>query len=111
MKKTYLILTILGFLIPNVLVAKVSWETGNVLLYTDLITTLQAMFANDISTIFVLDLLFVVGVFLWLSYREAQKVGMQTHKLWVSWIFTFAFGLAGGLPLFLYFRESEKHTA
>jgi len=28
----------------------------------------------------------------------------------LTWIYTFALGIAGGLPLFLYFREKIKPT-
>jgi hypothetical protein len=103
MKRTYLFLTLIGFILPNILVAKVGIETGNILLWTDMKTTMAEMFANDISTIFIIDLFFLVFLFLIWSYREAQK--HQIKWYWLTWIWTFAFGLASGLPLFLYLRE------
>ncbi|MEQ9423168.1 MAG: DUF2834 domain-containing protein [Cyclobacteriaceae bacterium] len=103
MKRTYLILTVIGFILPNIFVAKVSIETGNILLYADFIETFKQMFANDISSAFVIDLLFVVMLFLAWTYIEAKKLKMK--GVWLVWLFTFAFGIAGGLPLFLYLRE------
>ena len=108
MKNTYLTLAIIGFILPNILVTKVSIETGNILLYTNPVETFQQMFANDIAATFMIDLFFVVFLFLFWSYREAQKVNLPMKKVWITWGCTFAFGLAGGLPLFFYFRE--KHN-
>lgn len=108
MKKVYLILTIIGFILPGIFVAKVSWETGNILLYADAIETFRQMFANDISSAFVIDLLFIVMLFLYWSYQEAKKENMK--RVWLVWIWTFAFGIASGLPLFLYLRELKREN-
>jgi len=108
MKRLYLILMIVGFILPNIFVAKESVETGNILLYTDLAQTMQQMFANDVTTAFIIDLLFIVILFMVWSFREAKKHKM--NNLWLIWLFTFAFGIASGLPLFLYLRE-KKNTA
>jgi hypothetical protein len=105
MKKTYLVLAIIGFILPSIFVAKVSIETGNILLYTNPIETFTQMFANDISSAFVMDLLYVVVLFMIWSFREAKK-----HKMtnwWIAWFVTFAFGIASGLPFFLYLRERK----
>ena len=106
MKKFYLICTIVGFILPNYLVLVESVETGNILLYTHLLDTLNAAFANRISSIFVIDLLVTVAIFFAWSYFEAKKEGV--NKLWIVWVFTMLFGLSGGLPLFLYMREKAK---
>ena len=106
MKKTYLVLTAIGFILPNIFVLKESVETGNILLYTYPINTFQQMFANNVSSAFAIDLFFVVALFLIWSYQEAKKHKMKTP--WLVWVFTFAFGLAGGLPLFLYWREHSS---
>ena len=105
MKKTYLILCIIGFISPNVLVAMESIETGNVLLYANPVATFTAMFANRISTIFAIDLLFAVLVFFIWSYQEAKK--HQIPSLWLVWLLTMLLGLAGGFPLFLYLKEKQ----
>lgn len=108
MKRKYLFLTILGTILPNIFVAIESWNTGNYFLYVDPISTFNGMFANNVSATFVTDLLFIVFLFLVWSYKEANRYKMK-NIIWV-WIYTFAFGIAGGLPLFLYMREKRKET-
>lgn len=106
MRTTYLLLSVIGFILPNVLVVIESVETGNILLYTDLTATFSAMFANRISTIFATDLLWAVVVFFCWSYVEGRSLGIK--HTWITWIATMFFGLAGALPLFLYLREQSK---
>ena len=108
MKRIYLILAIIGFILPNLLVVKVSLETGNWLLYARPLETFQELFANDISSIFAIDLFYVVLLFFWASYREAKRLGM---KNWFGVVLlTMAFGLAGGLPLFFYWRAKHQEA-
>lgn len=106
MRRLYLFLTIVGFIAPNVFVFIETMETGNVLLWANPAATLQGMFANTISTAFVVDLLLVVLVFFIWSLSEASKY----HIKYVGfiWLFTLFFGLAGAFPLFLYIREKKK---
>jgi hypothetical protein len=106
MKKVYLLLTIIGFILPSIFVFMESVETGNILLYADPITTFESMFANRISGIFALDLLFAVLVFFIWSFAESKKLGMKGIG-WI-WLLTMLLGLAGGFPLFLYRRELRK---
>ena len=103
MKKIYLILAIIGFILPTIFVIRESVETGNILLYTNPMATIEGMFANRISTIFIIDLLFGVLVFMIWSYRESKAHGIK--NIMAVWLFTFLFGFAGGFPLFLYLRE------
>ena len=103
MKSIYLLLTVIGFLVPNILVVQESFETGNILLYANPLATLEGMFANRISTIFGIDLLIAVGVFFVWSYVESKKIGFK--RIGIIWLLTLLFGLAGGFPLFLYVRE------
>lgn len=109
MKNKYLLLTIIGTILPNIFVLKESLTSGNILLYTNPIATFQGMFANNISSAFIIDLLFIVMLFLFWSFYEAKK-----HKMkglgWI-WVYTFALGIAGGLPLFLYVREKYTSVA
>ena len=108
MKYLYLILSIVGFVLPNIWVAKVSAETGNFLLWFNPKVTFSSMFANDIASAFAVDLLFVVVVFFIWTYREARNTGVRRiHYLWAA---TLLFGLAGGFPLFLYLRERVKES-
>jgi hypothetical protein len=108
MKRFYLLLSIAGFTAPNIYTAKVSIEAGNWLFWLDPTATVNGIFANDTSTAFVIDLIFVVTVFFIWSYREAQRLNMK--KVWVYWLLTILFGLAGTLPLFLWVRESKLQT-
>lgn len=105
MKRTYLTLTIVGTILPNIFVAMESFESGNFMLYADPIATFNGMFANNISSAFATDLLFVVLLFLAWTYRESKRLDMK--NVWLIWIYTFALGIAGGLPLFLYLREDK----
>ncbi|WP_299275405.1 DUF2834 domain-containing protein [uncultured Psychroserpens sp.] len=104
-KRLYLVLAIVGFIWPSILVVIESVETGNILLYTDFSATFNGMFGNRISTIFSIDLLYAVCVFFIWSYNEARKY--KTKQVYLVWILTMLFGLAGGFPLFLYFREKQ----
>lgn len=106
MKKTYLILTVIGTVLPSIFVIKEFILSGNFLLYTDPTSTFNGMFANNISSAFAMDLLFVVLLFLVWTFKEAKKHNIKS-VYWI-WLYTFALGIAGGLPLFLYFREKAK---
>tara|TARA_B100000745_G_scaffold165461_1_gene108295 strand:- start:104 stop:439 length:336 start_codon:yes stop_codon:yes gene_type:complete len=103
MKNVYLILAIVGFIAPSILVFMESVETGNVLLYTNPIATIDGMFASRISTIFMIDLLFAVLVFFVWTFIEAKRHGIKS--IWLVWLLTMLLGLAGGFPFFLYLRE------
>lgn len=105
-KNTLLILTVLGFIAPNILVTKVSIETGNVLLWLNPTATFSGMYANDISTAFIIDLLFVVTVFFMWTYTEAKR--HQIKNVWQIWVLTMLFGMAGTFPLFLYWIERSR---
>ena len=109
MKKTYFILAIIGFIAPNIWVTKVSIATGNILLWLHPVVTLNTMFGDDINTAFSIDLLYVVAIFFLWSYWEAQKWNIKRWGLMV--ILTMLFGLAGPMPLFLYWREQQMENA
>jgi len=105
MKNVYLTLAIIGFILPNILVTMVSIDTGNILLYTNPLETVNGMFSNNISGAFMIDLLFTVLVFMLWSFKESKKYNIKFT--WLVWASTFLFGLAGGFPLFLYLREAK----
>lgn len=104
MKHLYLFLAILGFMAPNILVVQESMDTGNILLYTNPLATIEGMFASRISTIFMIDLLFAVLVFFMWTYSHRGQLGMK--RITATWLLTMLFGLAGGFPLFLYLKEA-----
>jgi hypothetical protein len=106
MKQVYLILAVIGFIAPNIFVYQESVENGNILLWTDPASTIAGMYANTISTAFVVDLLVVVLVFFIWTYFESKKFHMK--NTWIIWILTMMFGMAGTFPLFLYLREKKK---
>ena len=108
MKNVYLLLTIIGFVAPNIFVFMVSVDTGNILLWRDIPTTFANMFANDTSSAFMVDLLLVVLVFFIWSYREAKKYKIK--NLWFIWLLTMSLGLSGTFPLFLYLREKKREV-
>ncbi|WP_190811314.1 DUF2834 domain-containing protein [Flagellimonas sp. S3867] len=66
-------LTIIGFILPTILVIIESIDMGNILLYADPLATLNGMFANSISSIFAIDLFFTVLVFFIWSYHQAKS--------------------------------------
>lgn len=105
MRNLYLLLTVIGTMLPNIFVIKESLATGNIMLYAKPMDTFHVMFANNISSAFMIDLLFIVGLFLVWSYYEAKRLHIK--RVWAVWAYTFAFGIAGGLPLFLYLREPK----
>ncbi|XLS30086.1 DUF2834 domain-containing protein [Flavobacteriaceae bacterium M23B6Z8] len=109
MKKIYLFLAFIGFMIPNILVVIESIETGNIMLWTHPLKTIEAMFANRISSIFSIDLLFAVIIFFIWSYRESKRYSIT--KVWLVWLCTLLFGLAGAFPLFLYQREGQMQES
>ena len=108
MKKVYLIIAILGFIAPNIFVLNESIETGNILLWLDPTATLNGMFGNRISTAFIVDLLFAVFVFFIWSYNESKKLGIK--NVWMIWVLTMLFGMAGTFPLFLFLREKKLNA-
>lgn len=107
-RNLYLLLAVVGFIIPNVFVVMESLSSGNIMFYKDLPLTFSRLFANNYSTAFVVDLLFLVVLFMFWSYKRSKEVQFKLY--WLVWIFTFSFGLASGLPLFLYIMEKKKEN-
>lgn len=105
MRKTYMILTIIGTILLNILVIRESLNIGNYLLYTHPLETFPNMFANDVASSFAPDLLFIVVMFLTWTYRESKRLSMK--RVWLVWAYTSALSIAGGLQLFLWL--SAKH--
>lgn len=104
MKKIFLILAVLGFIIPTYLVIVESIESGNILLYSKPIETINKMFANRVASIFSIDLLFGVFVFFIWTYIDWTK---ELKRLFFIWGVTLLFGFASGFPLYLYFRHDS----
>jgi hypothetical protein len=101
--RLYLTLAIVGFIAPSVLVFIESIETGNIFLYANPLATIEGMFANRISSIFMIDLLFTVLVFFVWTYHDGGK--NRVRRIGLVWVLTMLFGLAGGFPFYLYLKE------
>lgn len=100
MKRIYLILAILGFILAySVIGAYVlngSPQPGEVLV---------GFLANPLAQLFAADLLVTAVVFLVFSWAEAHRLGMKNW--WVYLLATMLVGLSFSLPLFLYFRQDK----
>jgi hypothetical protein len=102
-KRLYAVLTVIGYVASNWFVVRESAESGNILLWTHPLDTMAGMFANRIATAFAIDLLLTALVASIWFYSEGKRLGMR--RIWVYWVLTLTFGLAGTLPLFLYKRQ------
>jgi hypothetical protein len=103
MQRVYLALAVVGYLVPGSLMLAYSVDTGNWLFWADPARTTAELFVNRTSTTFALDLFGTVVVALVWMTHEARRIGLG--RVWRFWVLTLVFGLAGTLPLFLYFRE------
>ena len=108
MRLVFLLLAIIGYLIPNALTLLEMVENHNILLWSRPDETLTAAFANRISAIFTIDLLLTVPAFFIWSYMEGKKLRMK--NVWIYWVLTLLFGLAGSFPLFLWARQKYLIT-
>jgi hypothetical protein len=97
-KTVYLVLAILGLVIPYWFFFQFLSTNGlNVALL------IQQLFANDISTFFAVDLIISTIVFWVFMVGEANKLQMKNKWLYI--LASLIVGLSFALPLFLYFRE------
>jgi hypothetical protein len=98
MKRIYLALTVLGFLLPY-------WQFVPWLAQHGLNPPLfvRDLFANRISGFFGVDV-FVSALALWIFIiAEGSRIGMR--RLWLPLAGTCLVGVSFGLPLFLYLRQ------
>jgi phosphoglycerol transferase MdoB-like AlkP superfamily enzyme len=103
-KNIYLVLLLLGLLIPYYFLFK--FLSSNGLNFSLLV---QQLFANDISTFFAVDLVISILVFWIYMFAEANKLQMKNS--WLYLLASLLVGLSFALPLFLYFRERKMETA
>jgi hypothetical protein len=71
------------------------------------VATIAGMFANKISAAFIVDLLVVALVFFIWTVIEAKRYKIK--YVWIYWLLTVLFGMAGSFPLFLYVIETKRH--
>lgn len=101
MKKTiYLILAIVGFILPYYFVFK--FYTANEMSTS---AALAQLVSSDWGALFVADLLISVLAAWTFIYNEAKRLNMKYW--WAYPIATMMVGLSFALPLFLYFRERQ----
>jgi len=100
MKKLYLPLAIVGFVLPYYFFVSFLTTDG---LNPQLL--FSQLFANNISSFFAVDLIVTAIVFWVFLYQEARR--WQMGNWWVYILATFLVGPSLALPLFLYFRESR----
>jgi Terpene cyclase DEP1 len=97
-KRVYLALCIVGFLLPYW--QFIPWVAEHGL---NLPLLVRDLFANRISSFFGLDVL-LSAVVLWIFIvAEGSRLGMR--HLWLPIIATCVIGVSLGLPLFLYLRQ------
>jgi hypothetical protein len=99
-RRQYLILAIVGFVLPYYFFISFLIENG-----LDLRLFLVQLFANDIATFFVVDLIITAFVFLVFSYQETRRY--QMGNWWAYLLATIIVGPSFSLPLFLYYREAR----
>lgn len=103
MKNIFLILAIIGFIVPYYFFLQLPAEDG-----LNLPALLQPFFANNFMRGAAMDLTISVIVFWVYAFAEASK--LQMRNPWVYVVATLLVGLSFALPLFLYFRERALET-
>ena len=104
MRNIYLLLAILGFGLPYFFFSRFLTENG-----LNLPLFVEQLFANDIATFFVVDLIITAVVLLLYTYREAKR--LQMPHWWVYGLSTLLVGPSFAFPLFLYFRAPIVKTS
>ncbi len=99
-KNIYLLLAIIGFLLPYYFFFRFFGEGG-----FSLSSLVGQLFANNLSAAFVVDLFISIIVFWVYLFAEANRLQMKNTMLYV--LATLFVGLSFALPLFLYFRERK----
>jgi hypothetical protein len=104
MKKLYLVLAVLGLVLPYTYFVPFLVANG-----LDLALFSKELFANQISSFFAADL-FVSSLVFWVFlYREST-----THRIrwwWLCLLANLTVGLSLALPLLLYFREAQRERS
>jgi hypothetical protein len=102
-KNIFLVLAMIGFIVPYYFFLQMPAEDG-----LNLPALLQPFFANNFMKGAAMDLTISVIVFWAFMFAEANKLQMKNAGLYV--LATLLVGLSFALPLFLYFRERKLET-
>lgn len=101
MRQFYLGMTVIGLIIPVILIAQWSSEYG-----MDMGAAIDQLMATEMARIATFDLSWSALVAL--GFIIAEGIRKNISGWWVSVIGSFCVGLCFGLPLFLYLRERAK---
>jgi Terpene cyclase DEP1 len=101
-KRFYLVLCVVGFLVPYWQFVPWVMEHG-----VNLPLFVRELFANRISSFFGLDVLVSAAVLCIFIVVEGSRLGMRL--LWLPMVATCVVGVSLGLPLFLYLRQGHLH--
>ena len=100
LQSTYLILAVLGFVLPYFQLVPFMMDNGlNLSLFW------SQLFANQISSVFAFDLLISSVVFWFFLFKEAKKINLKFPWLYI--VLNLAIGLSFALPLFLWARSRQ----
>ena len=100
----YLLATIVGFLVPPMLIAYYGIENS-----FDLVDMLNAMVDNTIALAVFLDVTIASIVFWVWAQGEASRLGIE--RWWLVIPANLLVGLCAAFPLFLYWREKALEAA
>ena len=100
MKTVYLVLAIIGLIVPYYFFLQLPAEDG-----FNLPALIRPFFANNFMRGAAMDLTISVLVFWLFLFVEASR--LQMKNAWVYVLATLLVGLSFALPLFLYFRERK----
>ncbi len=103
MKYLFLLLAVLGTIVPYIFFARFMIEQG-----TDLGEFVRALFANPAASGFTADLLITSTAFWIWSFFESRSNGMR--HWWVFVVLNLTVGLSCAFPLFLYFRQTRMES-
>lgn len=100
LKTTFLILCVLGTLLP--LSQFVPWVVKNGL---DVPLFFQELFSTKIGGFFGMDVIVSAVVLLVFVFAEGKR--LKIPNLWLPVVATLSVGVSLGLPLFLYMRQNQ----
>ncbi len=101
MKSVYLLLSILGTVLP------LSQFYGFLVDYGfNFSSFFEQLFINKVSSFFALDVLVSTFVVIAFIQQECRKRSVDYY--WVAYVGLFLAGVSSGLPLFLYLREQGR---
>jgi hypothetical protein len=103
MKNVYLVLAVIGFVVPYYFFLQLPAEDG-----FNLPLLLQPFLANNFMKGAAMDLTISVIVFWVYVFVEARRLEMK--NAWLYLLATLLVGLSFALPLFLYFRQQKLET-